>query len=457
MTTVRWFGTGAARPVRAGNRGARALAVAVGGGLLLFVFGPAAPVAFVGALLWGAGASLGFPVGMSAAADEPGPRRRPGQRHLLDRLLRVPRRPAADRAARPARHGAARADRRRRPAGRRRRDRRRAAAPRGRALTAPPRPGSPRRRRLWSDRPGNAGRAPGRRRGRRGPAQRRGGRGGHHRPVVGVAVRRARDDRAGDRPEAGRRRRGRGGRAAVRRARSPTGPGTPTRCSARIEVVDDLEDAVRDADVVQENAPERLPLKQELFARIEAVVARADADRLLDARRSCPATSPGRCAPPSGWSSATRSTRREVLPLVEVVPGERTADWAVQAAVDLYRGIGKHPVVLHKEINGFVANRLQSTLFRECVWLVSQGVVSAAELDEIVTQSIGVRWATAGPFESFHLGGGPGGHAALPRAPGPRHGPAVEGRGAAGAGRGDGRAGSAARSRSASPAAATRS
>jgi ketoreductase RED1 len=48
-------------------------------------------------------------------------------------------------------------------------------------------------------------------------------------------------------------------------------------------------------------------------------------------------------------------------------------------------------------------------LFRECVWLVSQGVVSAAELDEIVTESIGIRWATAGPFESFHLGGGPGG------------------------------------------------
>jgi len=102
-------------------------------------------------------------------------------------------------------------------------------------------------------------------------------------------------------------------------------------------------------------------------------------------------------------------TPREVLPMVEVVPGERTEPWAVEAAVDFYRDMGKKPVVLHKEINGFVANRLQSTLFRECVWLVSQGVVSAAELDQIVTESIGIRWATAGPFESFHLGGGPGG------------------------------------------------
>ena len=188
----------------------------------------------------------------------------------------------------------------------------------------------------------------------------------------------------------------------------PDRAGDPDALLARIEVVPDLEDAVRGADVVQENAPERLPLKQELFARIEAVV---DERALIASSTSA--------LMPSDLAREMRTPERlvvghpfnppEVLPLVEVVPGERTAEWAVQAAVDLYRGIGKHPVVLHKEINGFVANRLQSTLFRECVWLVSQGVVSAAELDEIVTQSIGVRWATAGPFESFHLGGGPGG------------------------------------------------
>ncbi|WP_199506369.1 3-hydroxyacyl-CoA dehydrogenase NAD-binding domain-containing protein [Geodermatophilus sp. TF02-6] len=176
----------------------------------------------------------------------------------------------------------------------------------------------------------------------------------------------------------------------------------------RIHVVDDVEAAVTGADVVQENAPERLPLKQELFARIEA----AAPERALIASSTS-------ALMPSDLAREMRTPERlvvghpfnppEVLPLVEVVPGERTADWAVDAAVALYRSIGKKPVVLHEEINGFVANRLQSTLFRECVWLVSQGVVSAAELDEIVTESIGIRWATAGPFESFHLGGGPGG------------------------------------------------
>ena len=186
------------------------------------------------------------------------------------------------------------------------------------------------------------------------------------------------------------------------------GAGAPGDLLARIEVVDDVEAAVTGADVVQENAPERLPLKQELFARIEAA---APEGALIASSTSA--------LMPSDLAREMRTPERlvvghpfnppEVLPLVEVVPGERTAPWAVEAAVAFYRSLGKKPVVLHREINGFVANRLQSTLFRECVWLVSQGVVSAAELDEIVTESIGIRWSTAGPFESFHLGGGPGG------------------------------------------------
>ena len=65
--------------------------------------------------------------------------------------------------------------------------------------------------------------------------------------------------------------------------------------------------------------------------------------------------------------------------------------------------------MLRKEIGGFVANRLQSAVFRESVHLVLSGVVTPEELDRVVTESVGVRWATAGPFESYDLGGGPGG------------------------------------------------
>jgi ketoreductase RED1 len=98
-----------------------------------------------------------------------------------------------------------------------------------------------------------------------------------------------------------------------------------------------------------------------------------------------------------------------IVPLVEVVAGTRTEPALVRAAVDFYRGLGKTPVVLRRPVPGFVANRLQSALLRESIHLVREGVVTVDELDEIVTASIGSRWAVVGPFQAFHLGGGPGG------------------------------------------------
>jgi ketoreductase RED1 len=102
-----------------------------------------------------------------------------------------------------------------------------------------------------------------------------------------------------------------------------------------------------------------------------------------------------------------------LIPLVEIVPGERTEPRAVEDAVAFYKALGKVPRVLRKEIQGFVANRLQRAIFRECCHLVLEGVVTVDELDDIVTSSIGLRWAADGPFRSFHLGGGPGGFPAF--------------------------------------------
>jgi ketoreductase RED1 len=98
-----------------------------------------------------------------------------------------------------------------------------------------------------------------------------------------------------------------------------------------------------------------------------------------------------------------------LVPLVEVAPSKNTDPAVVELAVAFYTSVGKRPQVLGREIPGFVANRLQAALFREAVYLVSQGVVSEQALDDIVTSSIGMRWAVAGPFRTFHLGGGPGG------------------------------------------------
>ncbi len=176
----------------------------------------------------------------------------------------------------------------------------------------------------------------------------------------------------------------------------------------RITVVAELEAAVDGVDVVQENGPERLELKQELWARVEAA-APASALLLSSTSGLMPSDMAARMREPGRLLVGHPFNPPHVVPLVEVVPGAQTPPEAAQAAADFYRSLGKVPVVLRKEIGGFVANRLQSALFRESVHLVLEGVVTPEELDQVVTESVGVRWATAGPFESYHLGGGPGG------------------------------------------------
>jgi ketoreductase RED1 len=98
------------------------------------------------------------------------------------------------------------------------------------------------------------------------------------------------------------------------------------------------------------------------------------------------------------------------MPLVEIVPGERTTEDAVSAAVDFYTFLGRTPVVVRKEMPGFVGNRLQNAINREASYLVQQGVVTPEDVDKVVTNSLGIRYATIGPFLSGHLGGGPGGY-----------------------------------------------
>jgi ketoreductase RED1 len=166
--------------------------------------------------------------------------------------------------------------------------------------------------------------------------------------------------------------------------------------------------AVAGADVVQENGPERLNIKRELWAAIED--AAPPHALLLSSSSGIPATmmaehlrEPGRLLIGHPFNPP------HLVPLVEIVPGRHTDPDVVERATRFYRALGKRPQVLAKEVPGFAANRLQAALFREAIYLVAQGVVTEQQLDDIVTSSIGMRWAVAGPFQTFHLGGGPGG------------------------------------------------
>src|SRR6201987_288906 len=185
--------------------------------------------------------------------------------------------------------------------------------------------------------------------------------------------------------------------------------GLPTaNLEAKLHFEADLESAVAGADLVQENGPERIEIKQDLWARISKVIG--DNALLLSSSSAKTATEQAlKCSRPDRLLVGHPFNPPHLIPLVEVVPGQKTSEDAVADAVAFYAAIGKVPRVVRKEMPGFVANRLQRAIFRECCYLVIQGVVKVDELDDIVTSSICLRWAADGPFRSFHLGGGAGG------------------------------------------------
>lgn len=171
----------------------------------------------------------------------------------------------------------------------------------------------------------------------------------------------------------------------------------------RIAFEPDLAKAVKDAEVVQESGPERLPIKQAIWQSVEKA---AGPDALfLSSTAGIPS---GRIA------TAMRDRTRllvghpfhppHLLPLVEVVPNPKTNKKWVDLAAEFYRAMDRVPVVEPKEIQGFVGNRLQTALFREAVWLVQQGYICEHDLDTVVRNALGIRWAVAGPFLSFSLG-----------------------------------------------------
>jgi ketoreductase RED1 len=177
---------------------------------------------------------------------------------------------------------------------------------------------------------------------------------------------------------------------------------------AGVQVAASVAEAVRDADFVQENGPENLEFKKSLFA--ELVREAPEHALLLSSSSAIPSTAFTEGIDGSRVLIGHPFNPPHVIPLVEVVPGRQTSEESVAKAVEFYRSLGRTPVVERKEIPGFVGNRLQAALSREAAYLVEQGVVTPEDLDAVVTNSLGIRWATVGPFLGAHLGGGPGGY-----------------------------------------------
>ena len=181
----------------------------------------------------------------------------------------------------------------------------------------------------------------------------------------------------------------------------------------RLRFVTTLEQAVEDADLVQENGPERLAVKRDLFARMDAaapahaILATSSSTIIISEFQDACAQHPERVVLGHPFNPP------HLIPLVEVGGGTLTAPDSIQRATAFYRACGKHPIVLQKEIRGHVANRLQAALWQEAFNLVHQGVASVADVDAAIAHGPGLRWALLGPFLNLHLSGGEGGIAAL--------------------------------------------
>jgi 3-hydroxyacyl-CoA dehydrogenase len=177
----------------------------------------------------------------------------------------------------------------------------------------------------------------------------------------------------------------------------------------RLAFVGDVAEAVAHADFVQENGPERIDVKHALFATLDEA-ARPDVVLASSSSGLLPSAIATACvAHPERVLVGHPFNPPHLLPLVEVVPGERTGEAAVDQAMAFYTALGKKPIRLRHELPGHVANRLQAALWREAYSLVDRGVATVADIDTAIANGPGLRWALLGPFAVQHLSGGPGG------------------------------------------------
>jgi len=172
----------------------------------------------------------------------------------------------------------------------------------------------------------------------------------------------------------------------------------------RITAHDTLAPAVNGAQFVFEAAPEKLPLKQRIFAELESLVA---TDTILASNSSAiPSTEIGRHLKARERVVGTHFWNPpHLVPLVEVIQNEWTSDAVVARAIELLRDAGKKPVHVRRDIPGFIGNRLQHALKREAIALVAAGVCDAETLDTVVKEGFGARMAVLGPLEQSDLVG----------------------------------------------------
>lgn len=192
-------------------------------------------------------------------------------------------------------------------------------------------------------------------------------------------------------------------RRALRRLTLAPLPG-----EGELTFVASAEEAAEGVAFVQESAPEREDLKRALLAAASRaagpeVVLASSTSGLRPSRLQADVRHPERLCVGHPFNPVY------LLPLVEVCGGESTSPVTVERAAAVYRGLGMHPLVLRREVDGFVADRLLEALWREALWLVEDEVATVEEIDDAIRFGAGLRWAAMGTFLTYRIAGGEGG------------------------------------------------
>jgi 3-hydroxyacyl-CoA dehydrogenase len=184
---------------------------------------------------------------------------------------------------------------------------------------------------------------------------------------------------------------------------------SPGASRDRLSFNPDLAAAVAGADLVQENGPERIDFKRELYAKLDKllpatslIASSSSGLTMSEIQKACP-DHPERCLIAHPFNPP------HLIPLVELVGGAATSPETLDRAAAFFDGLGKKTVRLKKEVPGHVANRLAAALLREVFYLIDEDVLSVADADAAVSYGPGLRWGIMGPTLLYHLGGGAGG------------------------------------------------
>ena len=185
----------------------------------------------------------------------------------------------------------------------------------------------------------------------------------------------------------------------------------PRPVKAEWSLAGSVAEAAEGADLIIEAVPERLEIKQAVYSQIEAVnttgVIASSTSGIM------PTDLQAKLARPERLIVAHPFNPVYLLPLVELVAGQRTDPKHIEWGKDFYARIGMHPLHCRVEIEGFLSDRLQEALWREALWLLKDEVATADELDAAIAYGPGLRWAQMGTMQTFHLAGGEGGMRAM--------------------------------------------